>query len=231
MLMGFVFVIIGITVYQERKTERALEALRDLSSPRALVIRDGNQQRIPGHEVVRGDVIIVSEGDRIPADARLMECVNLAVDESMLTGESVPVRKHQWDGTSAATRPGGDDLPSIYSGSLVVSGWGVAEVQETAGATEMGKIGKALQSVETENTRLQKDTAKLVRTFAIIGLSACVVCVVVGLRGDMNGRRCSCFVGSGSGRDFGLGGVRFGRHGSAVPGERRSIAPTGSEFK
>ena len=179
MLMGFVFVIIGITVYQERKTEHALEALRDLSSPRALVIRDGNQQRIPGHEVVRGDVIIVSEGDRIPADARLTECVNLAVDESMLTGESVPVRKHQWDGTSAATRPGGDDLPSIYSGSLVVSGWGVAEVQETAGATEMGKIGKALQSVETENTRLQKDTAKLVRTFAIIGLSACVVCVIV----------------------------------------------------
>jgi Ca2+-transporting ATPase len=72
MLLGFVFIVMGITLYQERKTERALEALRDLASPRALVIRDGVQKRIAGREVVRDDVIVVSEGDRVPADAVLL---------------------------------------------------------------------------------------------------------------------------------------------------------------
>ena len=80
MLLGFVFVVVGITLYQERKTERALEALRDLSSPRALVIRDGRQVRIPGREVVRGDIIVLNEGDRVPADAALLSCINLMVD-------------------------------------------------------------------------------------------------------------------------------------------------------
>ena len=88
MLLGFVFVVIGITFYQERKTERALEALRDLSSPRALVIRDGKQRRIAGREVVYGDIIVLSEGDRVPADAVLLSCTNFSVDESLLTGES-----------------------------------------------------------------------------------------------------------------------------------------------
>ncbi len=89
LLLGFVFVIMGITLYQERKTERALEALRDLSSPRALVIRDGGRQRIPGREVVRDDLVVLAEGDRVPADAVVLESVGLAVDESLLTGESV----------------------------------------------------------------------------------------------------------------------------------------------
>ena len=93
MLLGFVFVVMGITLYQERKTERALEALRDLSSPRALVIREGKQKRIAGREVVHGDILILNEGDRVPADAIVLSCVNLLVDESLLTGESVPVRK------------------------------------------------------------------------------------------------------------------------------------------
>src|SRR5512143_4034190 len=97
-LMGFVFVIIGITFYQEQKTERALEALRDLSSPRALVIRDGKQQRIAGREVVRDDIVLVSEGDRVPADAVMLSGNLLNVDESLLTGESLPVRKKSWDG-------------------------------------------------------------------------------------------------------------------------------------
>ena len=88
MLLGFVFVIIAITLYQEQKTERALEALRDLSSPRALVIRDGQQQRIAGREVVRDDILLIAEGDRVPADAALLSQTNLSVDESLLTGES-----------------------------------------------------------------------------------------------------------------------------------------------
>ena len=90
MLMSFVILIIGITVYQERKTERALEALRNLSSPRALVIRDGIQQRIAGREVVTGDLVILSEGDRVPADGNLLISNNISVDESLLTGEFSP---------------------------------------------------------------------------------------------------------------------------------------------
>ena len=99
MLLGFVFVVMGITIVQERRTERALEALKDLSSPRALVIRDGEQTRIAGRDVVRGDIVLVSEGDRVPADAVLLQGINLSVDESLLTGESVPVRKGPDPGT------------------------------------------------------------------------------------------------------------------------------------
>jgi P-type Ca2+ transporter type 2C len=101
------FVIFGITIFQERKTERALDALRDLSSPRALVIRDAEEMRIAGREVVRGDTIVVTEGDRVPADAVLIPCNDLSVDESLLTGESVPVRKIAWDHQEQANRPGG----------------------------------------------------------------------------------------------------------------------------
>jgi len=91
-LLGFVFVVIGITLVQERKTQRALESLRDLSAPRALVIRDGQEQRIEGQSVVRGDLLVLHEGDRIAADAQLLQG-QLEVDESLLTGEAVPVAK------------------------------------------------------------------------------------------------------------------------------------------
>jgi Ca2+-transporting ATPase len=179
MLLGFVFVIIAITVYQEQKTERALEALRDLSSPRALVIRDSKQQRIAGREVVRDDIVLISEGDRVPADATLLVATNLNVDESLLTGESVPVRKKAWDGKQEIDRPGGDDLPFVYSGTLVIKGQGIARVHATGARTEIGKIGKALQILEPEDTNLQRQTRKIVRNFAILGISLCVLVVVV----------------------------------------------------
>jgi Ca2+-transporting ATPase len=179
MLLGFVFVVVGITLYQERKTERALEALRDLSSPRALVIRDRRQKRIPGREVVRGDVIILAEGDRVPADALLMSCINLSVDESLLTGESMPVRKSVSEGAQTMARPGGDDLPFVFSGSLVVNGQGIATVEATGANAEIGKIGKALQSVEIEETPLQRETGTIVRNLAIIGLAMCAVVIIV----------------------------------------------------
>src|SRR5579872_3036306 len=89
MLLGFVLISMGITIFQERKTERVLEALRDLSSPRALVIRDRRQIRIPGREVVRGDLLVLEEGDRVAADGLLIESHDLLIDESLLTGESV----------------------------------------------------------------------------------------------------------------------------------------------
>ena len=186
MLLGFVCVVMGITVYQERKTERALEALRDLSSPRALVIRDGQEKRIAGREVARGDIVVLAEGDRVPADGPLLWCVNLSVDESLLTGESVPVRKVSWDGVRNWERPGGDDLPFVYSGTLVVKGQGITQVQGTGINTEIGKIGKALQAVESEETLLQRETGRLVRNLAIAGLclSALVVVVYGFTRGD-----------------------------------------------
>ncbi|MFA4836200.1 MAG: cation-translocating P-type ATPase [Dehalococcoidia bacterium] len=179
MLLGFVFVVMGITFSQERKTERALEALRDLSSPRALVIRDGVEKRIAGRDVVNGDLLIVKEGDRVPADAVMLACSNLSIDESLLTGESVSVRKVACEGTREMERPGGDDLPCIYSSTLVVQGQGIARVKGTGLHTEIGKIGKSLQTLETESTALQQETGKLVRNLAILGLSLSVVVIVV----------------------------------------------------
>lgn len=179
MLLGFVLVVMGITIIQERRTEHALEALRDLSSPRALVIRDGQQRRIPGREVVPGDILVVVEGDRVAADAVLRAGINLSVDESLLTGESVPVRKSASTEVQTLDAPGGDELSSMFSGTLVTAGQGVAEVLGTGLHTELGKIGKALQGVEPEATFLEKETNRLVRTLALTGLSACVVVVIL----------------------------------------------------
>lgn len=190
MLLFFVVVVVGITFYQERKSERALEALKNLSSPRALVIRNAKQKRIPGREVVREDIIILREGDRIPADGNVLFCSNLLVDESMLTGESLAVRKSEWDGITKPTNPGGDDMPFVYSGTLVVQGHGMAKITETGIHTEMGKIGKALQTINQEETLLKKETSRLVRNFAIAGMILCIFVVIVyGMtRGDwLNG--------------------------------------------
>lgn len=178
MLLGFVLLVMGITFYQERKTERALEALRDLSSPRAQVVRDGVHKRIAGREVVPGDLIVLSEGDRVPADAELLWCSNLSADESLLTGESVSVRKACSDGSAKATRPGGDDLPFVYSASLVVQGQGVAVVRATGLRTELGKIGRTLQKIGPEETALQKETFELVQKLALLGLGLCTLVVV-----------------------------------------------------
>lgn len=179
MLLTFVFVVVGITFYQERKTERTLEALRDLSSPRALVIREGQQKRISGRELVKEDIIVLKEGDRIPADAMVLSCSNLSVDESLLTGESVSVRKSEWDGKEIIKRPGGDDLPFVYSGTLVVQGRGIAKVTSIGLNTEMGKIGKALQNIREEDTLLQKETGKIVRNFSIAGAILCVLVILI----------------------------------------------------
>ena len=180
-LLAFVVVVIGITFYQERKTERALEALRDLSSPRANVIRDGEQKRIAGRDVVREDVLLLAEGDRVPADATLIFCTNLSIDESLLTGESVPVTKSYCglDTDIEISRPGGESLPFVWSGTLVVQGRGVARVFATGSDTEMGKIGKALQAIKPEQTRLQKETRRVVRNIALVGVLLCAIVIVV----------------------------------------------------
>jgi Ca2+-transporting ATPase len=180
MLLAFVFVIIGITFYQERKTERALEALKDLSSPRAIVIRNHEKTRIAGREVVCDDVMLLSEGDRVPADCILIHAINFSVDESLLTGESVPVRKtSSEDASTPMGKPGGDDLPFAFSGTLVVAGQAVGIVKATGMKTELGKIGKALQSLTEDRTPLQVQTGKIVRIFAVCGAALCVVVVLV----------------------------------------------------
>jgi len=180
MLLGFVLMIVGITVYQEGKAEKAIQALRNLSSPRALVIRDGQQRRIPGREVVREDILILREGDRVAADVVLLWGINLAANESVLTGESCAVRKMPSDTADLkACRPGGDDLPFLYSSSLIVSGQGVAKVLATGANTEMGRIGKMLESVQQQPTILQKETGVLVRKIFIIAIILCLLVVLI----------------------------------------------------
>jgi Ca2+-transporting ATPase len=177
---------LGIVVYQDLKTERVLESLRDLASPRALVIRDGVQRRIPGREVVPGDVVIVSEGDRVPADAELRSAHELKVDESLLTGESVPVAKSPAPTPTAdPMRPGGDGTPFIFSGSLVVHGGGVATVRATGANTEMGRIGVSLSQMSFEETRLRRGTRSLARDLGIFAaVVSALVIVLQGMRAD-----------------------------------------------
>ena len=181
-LMSFVAVVIAISIYQEHKTENALAALRDLSSPRALVVRDGRQVRIPGHDVVRGDTVLLAEGDRVPADAVLLDCVNLSADESALTGESVPVRKAAAAAEAAGAgmgRPGGDATPWVFSGTLVVKGHGIALVKHTGTGTELGRIGTALRTIEPERTPLQREIGRLVQVIAVVSLAAAAAVVIV----------------------------------------------------
>ena len=186
-LLAFATMSVLITVVQETRTERVLEALRDLTSPRALVIRDGARKRIAGREVVRGDFIVLAEGDRVPADAELVESRDLQTDESLLTGESVPVRKivRSDDATPIAQRPGGDDLPYVFAGSLVVSGTGIGEVVAIGAQSEIGRIGQSLNTLENEPPRLQAQTRKLVRMFAMVGAIVSVLAVL--LHGTLRG--------------------------------------------
>ena len=180
-LIAFAGLSILITIVQETRTERALEALRDLTSPRALVIRDGVRKRIAGREVAPGDLIVLSEGDRVPADGWIVRGDGLQVDESLLTGESVPVRKTAAGPAAppAPSRPGGDDLPFVYSGSLVVRGAGLCVVTATGPASEIGQIGRVLATLETEAPRLRVQTRKLVVGFAAAGLAASALVVVL----------------------------------------------------
>jgi P-type Ca2+ transporter type 2C len=178
-LLGFVVFLTAISLYQEGKTEHALEALRDLSSPRALVIRDGQRKRIAGREVVRDDILMLAEGDRVPADAIVLSCTNLSTDESLLTGESLPVRKIAAVGDVEMARPGGDELPFVYSGTLVVQGQGIVKVRSIGTHTEMGKIGNALQKVQPEVTPLQREMNRLVSRLFGIALALCVAIVII----------------------------------------------------
>lgn len=177
-LIAFAMASVIITIVQETRTEKVLEALRDLTSPRALVIRDGQRMRIAGRDVVRGDWIVLSEGDRIPADALLREGQDIEVDESLLTGEGIPVRKRP-SAQSVMARPGGDDLPQLFSGTLIVKGSGIAEVIATGKLSEIGKIGQSVIGLEAEPPRLQMQTQRLVFIFALLGGAISLLAVIL----------------------------------------------------
>lgn len=161
MLLGFVFVVMGITFIQQRRTERSLEALKDLSSPQALVVRDGVQRKLSSSALVCGDVVFLAEGDRVPADMQLVESANLSVDESMLTGESVPVGK-------TASSPGEEGC--VFSGSLVTQGTARGTVIATGARSALGRIGQSLESLRDEATPIQRETKAIVGRVAIGGL-------------------------------------------------------------
>lgn len=174
-LLCWVFLIIFITFYQHRKTEKSLEALRQLSSPRVMVIRGETETRISGREIVPDDVIILQEGDRVPADAIVLESNILTLDESLLTGESLPVRKNE------------NTQNQLFSGSLVVQGRGIARVVRTGIHSEIGKIGTSLQTIQDESTPLQKEMKKLVRKLFVGGaiISIGIISAFYFTRGDL----------------------------------------------
>jgi len=184
-LLAFAMISIGIAIVQESRSENVLRALRDLTSPRALVIRGGVRRRIPGREVARGDVLVLSEGDRVAADGRLLTGHDLLMDQSLLTGESVPVRKVAGTGAEPV-RPGGDDQPFVFCGSLAVRGQGIAEVTATGLRSEIGKIGTSLRDIESVPPRLTMQTKQVVRVAAIAGMivSAAAVLLYGMTRGD-----------------------------------------------
>ncbi|EIM02959.1 cation-translocating P-type ATPase [Rhodanobacter thiooxydans] len=174
-LLSFVFVVIGITLAQEHKTQRALESLRELSAPRALVVRGGEEIRVPGREVVVGDLLVLHEGDRIAADAVLLDG-HLDVNESLLTGEAVPV-----------TKLAGREAGQLFASTVVTKGVGVAEVHAIAGATAVGRIGQALADTVEPVSGLQLASRRLIRNLTVGGLLLATAYALLGWLWDGHG--------------------------------------------
>jgi Ca2+-transporting ATPase len=187
-LLTFACLSIIITVVQEARTERVLEAMRSLAAPHALVLRDGEAVRIPAREVVEADLLVLDAGDRVAADALLLEADALEVDESLLTGESVPVRKCAASGgeNAAAAIPGGDDRPCIFGGTIVTRGRGLARVTATGRRSRIGQIGVSLADLNPQAPRLLLETAHIIRICALggAGVAALVILLYGLLRGS-----------------------------------------------
>jgi P-type Ca2+ transporter type 2C len=185
-LLGGAAVSVGLVVFQDARSERALAALRQLAEPFAQVMRAGVQHRIPARELVPGDIVLLTEGERIPADGVLRAGDVLTIDESALTGESVPVaRMAARKGTRQTGGAHEDDTAAIFAGTMLVGGQGLAQITRTGIQTRLGAIGAALTG-EVERTPLQITTGRLVVRLSII---AVVICLMVTaaygfLRGD-----------------------------------------------
>ena len=188
-LMAGALATIGLVVLQEARSERALAALRDLSQPRARVIRDKIEHSIAARELVPGDIVLVGEGERLPADAVLAAGDVLSVDESALTGESAPVSKRPLrpdEVVDPDTAPGAESGPNLFSGTLIVRGQAVAQVLRTGANSALGRIGVSLAAIAEEPTPLQKTAGRLVTWLGGFALLFCaIVAIAYGLlRGD-----------------------------------------------
>ncbi len=188
LLAAFAALSVGLVVVQEARSEKALDALRALGAPTAMVLRDGAPVRLAAREVVPGDVLLAGEGERIAADGWVLRADDLGIDESLLTGESVPVGKsvRAASDAEALPAPGGDGLPYAFAGSLIVRGHAQILVDRTGVATAAGRIGVSLASISTEQTLLQRSIGRLVRWFGLIAFltSASVVLGYGLIRGD-----------------------------------------------
>ncbi len=178
-LLGFAVLNVLMVVVQETRTESALAALRELASPHALVWRDGQHLRLAAKELVAGDMITIEEGERVPADAILLDATSMQADEALLTGESVPVRKRPGAASEGDATPGGDDTPHIWAGSLITGGSGTALVTATGPRTAIGRIGKSLGTLEAAPPPLQRQMRRLVWLFATAGIGMSVVLAIV----------------------------------------------------
>jgi Ca2+-transporting ATPase len=165
MLMVTVFIVLGISIYQSSRSEKALQALKELSAPTVKVIRDGAEKRISSKALVVGDLVLLSEGDRVCADAVIISSISLAADESTVTGESIPVDKNEGE--------------SLLSGTLITRGHGTAEVSATGVKSQLGAIGKSLQEITTSRSRLQRDVDQLVRVIGVLGIITVISVVTI----------------------------------------------------
>jgi len=169
-----------IGVFQEAKAEKSLDALEKLSAPHCKVVRDGETKIIESRELVVGDIVVIETGDNVPADLRLIESVNLKIQEAALTGESVPVEKDA-NAVLPEDAPIGDRINMAYSSCSVTYGHGKGVVTAIGNQTEVGKIASMIQSVPDIRTPMQIRLDKLGKTLAIICLVVCVVIMVIGL--------------------------------------------------
>ncbi len=174
-----------VGLIQESKAEKALEALKKLSTPKAIVKRDGELKEIASEEVVPGDLVILDAGRYIPCDLRLIETANLQIEESALTGESVPVDKNSDLILEALDTPLGDQKNMAFMSTLVTYGRGVGVAVGTGMSTEIGKIAKMLEEGGAEQTPLQKKLAELGK---VLGFAALGICAVMFLVGIIQGR-------------------------------------------
>ncbi len=172
-------------VYQENKASNALKALKEMASPHAKVLRDGHVTEIASHDVVPGDVVILDAGDYIPADLRLIESINLKIDEAALTGESVPVEKDA-NAILAEDSNLGDRINSAYMGTLITYGRGKGVITDIGMKTQMGNIAGMLNETDDESTPLQKKLDALGKLLGIVCLAICGVIFLLGLLRGMD---------------------------------------------
>jgi len=174
-LLVSVVLVAAIAVYQQQRTERVLDSLRELSSPRARVVREGRVQRIASQDLVRGDLLLLAEGDRLACDAELVRSASLLLDESMLTGESAPVLKQA---RADAAQPAAE-AHQVRAGTLVVQGDGAAVVSATGAFTALGRIGSSLAQIAPRTSRLQAELKRIVRGVAIAAVLICLAAAVL----------------------------------------------------